>query len=330
MASLRLKDILQGREDELGLSQMAGEAGLTRSTESIRVQRHEKAQGSWERIIPDAVFVITPQYVSELTMLPSESRNKVFHAIASNSIPLIALSETGTVPGLMASFAELYGIAVFASVYDEFLLESRLSRLLREKLENYISMHGALVSVSGIGVMLVGDSGSGKTECALKLAERGHRWIADDAVEIERRGDLLHGRSNELVKGLMDIKHRGIVEAEELLDARAILGDSVINLLVEFVSVRSPRGLPRGKRANAKPRFLKNRRFSAAGCGELQLKAIDYKGRRQGVHADKSYDILGVRLPCVEIPGFPQTRNSWRHVELEVHKLMSAMERGDS
>ena len=91
-------------------------------------------------------------------------------------------------------------------MYDEFLLESRLSRLLREKIENSISMHGAFVSVSGLGVIFVGDSGAGKTECALELVERGHRWIADDAVEIERRGDLLYGRSHELVKCLINIK----------------------------------------------------------------------------------------------------------------------------
>ncbi len=64
--------------------------------------------------------------------------------------------------------------------------------------------------------------------------ERGHRWIADDAVEIERRGDSLYGRSHELVKSLINIKSRGIVEAEELLGAQAILDDSVINLIVEL------------------------------------------------------------------------------------------------
>ena len=179
---------------------MTGEAGLARSTSSIRVQRYEKAEGFREWIIPDAALVITPQYISELTSIPSESRKKIFQAIISNRIPLIAISETDTVPGLMASFSESYGIPVFASVYDEFLLESRLSGLLREKLENSISMHGTLVSVSGLGVMLTGDSGTGKTECSLKLAERGHRWVADDAVEIERRGDSLYGRSHELVQ----------------------------------------------------------------------------------------------------------------------------------
>jgi HPr kinase/phosphorylase len=294
MASLRLKDILQGSEDELGLEQMTGEAGLARTTSSICVQRYEEALGFRDRIIPDVILVITPPYVSELITIPSESRKRIFQSIISNRIPLIAVSETDAVPGLMTSFSELYDIPVFTSVYDEFLLESRLSGLLREKLENSISMHGTLVSVSGLGVMFVGDSGTGKTECSLKLAERGHRWIADDAVEIERRGDLLYGRSHELTKGLINIKHRGIVKARELLGDQAILDDSVINFVVE-------------------------------------LKTMDHNGRQEGVYrAEKLLDIMGVKLPCMELPGFPQTRRIYRHVEFGVQKLMREMERGDS
>jgi HPr kinase/phosphorylase len=290
MASLRLKDILQGREGDLGLAHMTGEAGLARSIVSIRVERFENAGGFRRRVIPGVVPVVTRQHVSELTSVRSLSRKKILRSIISNRIPLIAISETDIVPDFIASFSELNGIPVLASVYDGFLLESRLAGLFREKLEHSVSMHGTLVSISGLGVMLAGESGAGKTECALKLTERGHRLVADDAVEVDRRGDLLYGRCHELVKGLINIKQRGIVEAEELLGAHAILNDSVINLMVEFYNERSPRG----------------------------------------VRAEKLSDVLGVKLPCVELPGFPQTTNSWRYVELEVRKIMSARKRGDS
>ena len=293
MAPLRLKDILQGSEDELGLKQIIGEVGLVRSTSSIRVQRYEEAESFWDRIIPDVILVITPPCVSELTTIPSESRKKIFQAIISNRIPLIAVSETDAVPGPLLSFSELYGIPLFASVYDEFLLESRLSRLLREKIENSISVHGSFVSVSGRGVIFVGDSGAGKTECALELVKRGHQWIADDAVEIERRGDLLYGRSHELVKRLINIRNRGIVEAEELLGAQTILDHSIIDLMVE-------------------------------------LKRTDHNEGQNMYAEEKLRDIMGVKLPCMELPGFPQTRRIYRHVEFGVQKLMRDMERGES
>jgi HPr kinase/phosphorylase len=293
MAPLRLKDILQGSEDELGLKQIVGEAGLSRSISSIRVQRYEDAEGFWDRIIPDVILVITPPCVSELVTIPSESSKKIFQSVISNRIPCIAVSETERVPGPLLSFSELYHIPLLASVYDEFLLESRLSRLLREKIEYSISMHGTFVNVSGLGVILIGESGTGKTQCALELVERGHQWVADDAVEIERRRDSLYGRSDELVKCLINIRGRGIIEAEELLGAQAILDDSVINLIVE-------------------------------------LKKTDHN-RGQNIYSEeKSRDIMGVKLPCMELPGFPQTRRIYRHVELRVQELMRDMERGDS
>jgi HPr kinase/phosphorylase len=293
MAPLRLKDILQGREDELGLRQIIGEAGLTRSTSSIRVQRYEETQGFRERIIPDVILIITPKCVSELITIPSESRKNIFQAIISKRIPLIAISETERVPAPLLPFSELYGIPLFASVYDEFLLESRLSRLLREKIENSISVHGSFVSVSGRGVIFVGDSGAGKTECALELVKRGHQWIADDAVEIERRGDLLYGRSHELVKRLINIRNRGIVEAEELLGAQTILDHSIIDLMVE-------------------------------------LKRTDHNEGQNMYAEEKLRDIMGVKLPCMELPRFPQTGRIYRRVELRVQEMMREIERGDS
>ena len=294
MASLRLKDILQGSEDELGLRQITGEAGLVRSTSSIRVQQYEKAEGFWDRIIPDVTLVITPPCVSDLMTISSESRTKIFQAVISNRIPCIAVSETDGIPGPLLSFSELYGIPLFVSAFDEFLLASRLSGLLREKIKNSISMHGTLVNVSGLGVIIIGDSGTGKTECSLELVERGHQWIADDAVEIERRGDSLYGRSHELTKCLINIKRRGIVEAKELLGAQAISDDSVINIMVE-------------------------------------LKKRDHNEGQEGIYsAEKLRDIMGVKLPCMELPGFPQTRRIYRHVEFGVQKLMREMERGDS
>ncbi|MGZ6237815.1 MAG: hypothetical protein ACXWMJ_10920 [Syntrophales bacterium] len=272
---------------------MTGKAGLSRSTSSTRVQRYEVAEVLRDQIIPDVILIVTPQYISQLTSMPSQSRKKIFRSIVSNRIPLIAVSETDTVPGLIASFSELCGIPVFTSVHDGFLLESRLSGLLREKLENSVFMHGTLVSVSGFGVMFTGDSGTGKTECSLELAARGHRWIADDAVEIKRRGDMLYGRSHELTKGLINIRHRGIMEAKELLGAQAILEDSIINLIVK-------------------------------------LRAVDHNGGQNICSEKKILDIMGVKLSCMELPGFPQTRGIYRYVECRVQKLMREMERGES
>ncbi|HET6461849.1 MAG TPA: hypothetical protein VFG29_13805 [Syntrophales bacterium] len=293
MAQFRLKDIFKGKEDELGLKQIVGEAGLTRATGSIHVEHWNNAGGFWERIAPHVILVISPPYVSGFIKIPSESSKKIFQSIILKHILCIVVCETETIPGPLLSFSELHRIPAFASAYDEFLLESRLCRLLREKIEYSISMHGTLVNVSGFGVLLTGDSGTGKTECALELVERGHRWVADDAVEVERRGDSLYGRSHELVKCLINTRSRGIVDAEELLCQQTMLDDSVINLIVELKKTDDDRG--------------------------------------QGIYKEeKSRDIMGVKLPCMELPGFPETRKIYRHVELRVQKSMRDMGRSYS
>jgi HPr kinase/phosphorylase len=290
---IRLEDLFQGPEDELGLKQITGKAGLAKLTSVIRVQRYEEALGFWDSIIPDVILVITPTCISKFRTIPSESLKKIFQNIISNHISLIAISETDAVPDPLLSFSESYGIPVFASMYDEFLLESRLLGLLREKMENSMSLHGTLVNVAGLGVMFVGESGTGKTECALELVERGHKLIADDAVEIERRGDYLYGRSHDLVKGLINIKSRGVLGAEELIGEQFIIDDSVIKLVVELTKT------------------FHNGWHSIYSEGRLR-------------------DIMGVKIPYMELPGFPRNLRICNQVEFRVQELMQEMERGDS
>ncbi len=292
MAQFLLKDILEDSDDELGLKQIAAGAGLTGITSSIRVQRYESAYGLG-RIRRDVILIVSPLHISELFTISTESGKHIFQSIISERVLCIGISETERLPETLLYLSEAYGIPVFASVYDEFLLESRLCRLLRERIEYSISMHGTLVNVSGLGVMLTGESGTGKTECSLELVGRGHRWIADDAVEVERRGDSLYGRSDELVKCLINRRSRGIVQAEDLLGVQAILDDSTINLIVE-------------------------------------LKKTDHNSKRNIHREEKSCDILGVKLLCMVLPGFPETRKIHRHVELRVQELISNMERGCS
>jgi len=286
MTALKLKDILEGAEDKLGLKQMTGKAGLMRRIDHIGVQRYDEEERFRDRLIPDVILIITPLCLSELEMTSSESREKIFQTIISCRIPCVALSKTDSPPDFMLSFSELHNIPLFASMYDEFLLESRLLGLLREKIDKVVSIHGALVNVLGIGVIIAGDSGTGKTECARELVERGHTWIADDVIEIEKRDNILYGRSHDLIKYLIHIKHAGIVDAKKFLSASAVRDESVINLLVELV------------------------------------KAGD-TWRREGVYsAERLQDVLGVKLHYIQLPCFPHTKNICKYVEQRVQRLL--------
>lgn len=105
----------------------------------------------------------------------------------------------------------------------------------REKVGRRIVVHGVLVQVSGIGVLMMGDSGIGKTDCGLDLVARGGLWIADDVVVLEARSGSLSGRGHERTKGLIAIRGRGILEARSLLGKGALCDQTQVHLIIQFV-----------------------------------------------------------------------------------------------
>lgn len=242
MSAVKLKDIFEEGEDTLGITHMTGSSGLTREICHVRVQRFKEEEIFWDMLIPESILVVAPLYLSKLACDPSNEQEKFLRHIVSAGVSCVALSESAVVPELMRALSECYRIPIFASPYDEYLLESRLLGLLREKIEHIISLHGALVNVFGYGIVIMGESGIGKTECACSLTERGHAWIADDAVELERKDSLLYGRSQGLVKHLVNIKSIGIIDAKIHLGRASVRDETVIDLMIEFQKTSHARG----------------------------------------------------------------------------------------
>jgi serine kinase of HPr protein (carbohydrate metabolism regulator) len=113
--------------------------------------------------------------------------------------------------------------------------EAKDGSLCREKAGRGIVVHGVLVQMSGIGLLITGDSGIGKTACGLDLVARGGLWIADDAVVLERRGGALYGRGHERTKRLIAVRGRGILEARSLLGTGALCDQTQVHVVIQFV-----------------------------------------------------------------------------------------------
>jgi serine kinase of HPr protein (carbohydrate metabolism regulator) len=111
---------------------------------------------------------------------------------------------------------------------------SRLTGLLHEKIHQFIMLHGVFMQVYDKGVLLLGDSGVGKTSIACCLIERGHRWIADDVVVIERRKNGLYGRAHDRIRNLMHIREVGIINATEKFGPSAVIFESEVHLAVDI------------------------------------------------------------------------------------------------
>lgn len=109
---------------------------------------------------------------------------------------------------------------------------SRLTNYLEEKLAPEIRMHGVLVDVYGTGILILGESGIGKSETALEIIKRGHRLVADDAVDIKNIGGVLKGFSPYITKGMMEVRGLGIIDVPTLYGLSTILDEKIIELVI--------------------------------------------------------------------------------------------------
>lgn len=133
--------------------------------------------------------------------------------------------------------AKKNSIPLFLTPYETADFVRELTIYLDEKLAPSVIVHGVLVNVYGLGVLIQGDPGIGKSECAMELLKRGHILISDDVVEIKRRiGHILIGTSPKTIKNFMEVRGIGIVDVEMLFGVGAILPSSAIELVVYLQS----------------------------------------------------------------------------------------------
>ena len=135
----------------------------------------------------------------------------------------------------LRQFSERTEMPIFSSCYDDSLLHSRLTGLLRERGERQVMVHGVLVRVWGLGVLLLGESGIGKTACGLALMGKGNRWVADDAVVLEGRGDAVYGRGHQRTAGRIAVRGREVLRAADLLGAGRLLQETRVDALIRLV-----------------------------------------------------------------------------------------------
>ena len=110
----------------------------------------------------------------------------------------------------------------------------RTMEYLSKELAPCITRHGVLLDIYGEGVMITGDSGVGKSEAAIELIMRGHRLVADDAVEIRCIADRLVGTAPEVIRNYIELRGIGVIDVRQLFGMRAVMPESQIDLVVEF------------------------------------------------------------------------------------------------
>ncbi|MGI6192689.1 MAG: HPr(Ser) kinase/phosphatase [Christensenellales bacterium] len=171
-------------------------------------------------------------YLSEL---PENTVRQRMEAYFSYDLPAICVARGYEPLPVMKEFAEQRGVPVFTTKLGTTRLSHRIVSFLDERTSPCVTRHGGLLDINGIGIMLTGESGIGKSETALELVKRGHRLVADDVIEIRKVGDSeLSGSAPELVRYLMELRGIGIIDVRSLYGVGSVMHSKTIDLVVEL------------------------------------------------------------------------------------------------
>lgn len=188
--------------------------------------------GYFEHFPFERIQVIGNAEYSYLDGLRAEDRQHVLEKFLSYDIPLICVTRGQIVPEELVQLAIKHNKFVIRTDLPTTRFMSRISDYINDRIAPIEVVHGVLVDVDGLGILIKGESGIGKSEAALELIQRGHRFVSDDAVEIKRlEDDVLVGQSPELTRHIMEIRGIGILDIKSLYGVGAVKPSKTIDLI---------------------------------------------------------------------------------------------------
>jgi HPr kinase/phosphorylase len=222
--------------DAFKLEILSGEQGLKRPVTVAEMYRPGLEMAGYFDYHPkERIQIMGKTELSFAMTLSPELRRERMRMMCDNETPCIIITRGLDAPIELLEESELFGLPVLRSTYVTTVLVSRLIGFLENRLAPSTTIHGVLVDVYGIGMLISGASGIGKSETALELVKRGHRLVADDAVEIRQTADyVLTGNAPELIRHLLEIRGVGIINVMTLFGAGAIRSVKKISLVVKL------------------------------------------------------------------------------------------------
>jgi len=235
--SLSLQELLSDSEYGLGLNLLAGERGLTHRVTSSRIQKPGLAlAGYTEHLHPSRIQVLGNTEISYLKQSDDRIASESIRKLCSFPISCFIITKGLFPPQFLLDHAEASGIPVLNTQHQSSTFISLITKFLEERLLPTTHMHGVLMDVLGVGILLSGKSGIGKSECALDLVIRGHRLVADDMIFIKKKMPAaLVGQSEEAIQHLMEIRGLGIINIKDLYGVSSIREKKIIDMQLELV-----------------------------------------------------------------------------------------------
>ncbi|CEP91340.1 HPr kinase/phosphorylase [[Clostridium] sordellii] len=193
--------------------------------------------GYFEHFTYDRIQIVGRTEYTYFSHMDKEIRRTVLDKFFSYEVPALIVTRGLTVNEDVIEMAKKHNRVVLATKRNTTRLINKLSNYLDSKLSPMTTIHGVLVDVFGVGVLIRGESSVGKSETALELIQRGHRLIADDAVEITKVDEnILMGQSPEVLRHFMEIRGIGIIDVRSMYGIGAVKDSKVIDLVIRLES----------------------------------------------------------------------------------------------
>jgi len=220
----------------LDLKVLGGAAGLDRRLTNAYIQKTGLAlAGLPEYLRPGRVLVFGDSEIRYLESLTPEARRTAMAAVVSRDIPCVLVTNAQTAQSEVIEAAEAAGVPLLWTAWSTPTAIARLTSALEDKLALRQLIHGVLIDILGLGVLIVGESGIGKSECALDLVVRGHRLVADDTVEIRCRAQsVLIGSCPELTRHHIEIRGLGLLNVTDLFGVASTRRSKRVELVVQL------------------------------------------------------------------------------------------------
>ena len=266
--------LLGGRTEAWGLTieLLAGGDGLDPLITSLHVQKTGLAlAGFHESLKPGRALILGESEIRYLDGLETTSRTDALPQAFRHDFPCVLITGGSTLPRELVIEAERVRLPLLRTLVATPTSIAKLESILKDSLAERTVIHAVLVDILGLSVVIAGQSGIGKSECALDLIVRGHRLVADDTVEVRRRAEtILIGTCPEPTRHHMELRGLAVISIKELFGIASTRSSKRVEVAVQQVE-----------------RWVETREYERLGLDE------------------ESYEILGMRVPLIRMPMAP-------------------------